>query len=79
MEAITFELLIDKVPYSVKAIPFTFNDETRFRVTYNNSPEFIFAWDPGLRQFTAIDHEASMIPDTVETAIAAKLQGNLVS
>ncbi|RPD51515.1 MULTISPECIES: hypothetical protein [Chitinophagaceae] len=70
-----FELLVDKVPYQITAEPFTFNEETRFRVTYNGSDEHIMAYDTSLGRFAAIDDDAGTIPDTVERAIAEKLAG----
>lgn len=73
MYSIHFELLVDNVPYSVHAEPFSFNNQTRFKVTYNDSPEFIFAWDDNVDQLIAIDEDAVSIPDPVESAIAEKL------
>jgi hypothetical protein len=73
MTIINFELLVDNIPYSVHAEPFIFNNQKRFRVRYNDSPEFIFAWDETVDQLIAIDEDASQIPDTVESAIAEKL------
>jgi hypothetical protein len=73
MDTINFALVVDRLPYTVNAVPFNFNDELRFRVTYNDSPEFIFALDPEVNQLVAIDHDAVSIPDTVETAISEKL------
>jgi hypothetical protein len=73
MKPIAFDLLLNQVPYAVKAEPYPFNTETRFRVRYNDSPEYIFAWDEEAEQFIAIGDEASTIPDEVEEAVAVKL------
>lgn len=73
MKAVTFDLLLNQVPYVIKAVPYSFNTETRFRVTYNDSPEYIFAWDEEVEQFTSIGDEASTIPDEVEEAVAVRL------
>lgn len=70
----TFELLIDDVPYNVTAQPFTFNTETRFKVSYNGGPEHIFTWDSDLKRLRAIDDSAATMPDDLEIAIAQKLQ-----
>jgi hypothetical protein len=69
-----FEILVDGVPYMVKAQPFGFNEETRFKVSYNGGEEHIFTWDSSLGRLTAIDDEAATIPDDVEVAIARRLQ-----
>jgi hypothetical protein len=70
----SINLLISKVPYEVTIVPFTFNGETRYRVSYNGSPEFIFTWDSSLGRMAAIDEDAGTIPDDVEVAIAEHLQ-----
>jgi len=67
-----FELLVDKVPYSVTATPFEFNAETRYKVVYDGT-EHIFVWDNGLGRYAPINDDSSAIPVTVEEAIAARL------
>ena len=52
-----FEILVDKVPYRVTAEPFSFNAETRFRVTYNGGEDHIFTFDPRLGRLAPIDDE----------------------
>jgi hypothetical protein len=44
MEAQSFELVVDSLPYLVKATPYEFNTETRFLVSYNGSEEYVFLW-----------------------------------
>jgi len=74
MQEQSFELLLSGVPYFVKAEPFSFNEETRFKVSYNNGDEHIFTWDSSLGRLAAIDDDAGIIPDDLENAIAGKLQ-----
>lgn len=74
MQEHSFELLLSGVPYFVKAEPFSFNGETRYKVSFNNSDEHIFTWDSSLGRMAAIDDGAGTIPDDLETAISAKLQ-----
>jgi hypothetical protein len=74
MQEQSFELLLSGVPYFVKAEPFSFNEETRFKVSYNNGDEHIFTWDSSLGRLAAIDDDAGTIPDDLENAIAGKLQ-----
>ena len=75
MQDHSFELLLNGVPYFVKAVPFQYNTETRFRVSYNASgDEHIFTWDSSLGRLAAIDDDAGTIPDELEVAIANKLQ-----
>jgi len=69
-----FNLVVDNVPYLVKAAPFTFNGEIRYRVRFNESSEHVFTWDSSLGQLRAIDDDASTMPDNVEIAISEKLQ-----
>jgi hypothetical protein len=74
MQEQSFQLLLNGVPYFVKAVPFEYNTETRFKVSYNNGDEHIFTWDSSLGRLSAIDDDASIIPDDLESAIAGKLQ-----
>jgi hypothetical protein len=74
MQEHSFELLLNGVPYFVKAEPFSFNEETRFKVSFNNSDEHIFTWDSRLGRLAPIDDDAGTIPDDLESAIAGRLQ-----
>ncbi|HKH62112.1 MAG TPA: hypothetical protein VKA49_14825 [Flavitalea sp.] len=69
-----FNLVVDDVPYLVKASPFSFNGERRFYVSVNDSPEHVFTWDSELKRLRAIDDNAGVLPEPVETAISDKLQ-----
>lgn len=37
MDTKNFELVLDGIPYAIKAKPFMFNNEVRFKVSYNDS------------------------------------------
>lgn len=69
-----FNLLVDSVPYIVTATPFIFNGEIRYLVSFNGSPEHVFTWDSELGRLSAINDEASTLPDNLEVAISEKLQ-----
>jgi hypothetical protein len=69
----TFELLVDGTPYEVKATPYEYNTETRFRVTFNGSPVYIFVWDSELKQLSAIGEGTDTIPVNLEEAISNQL------
>ena len=74
MNTKTFDVIVDGVPYEIKATPFKFNNEQRFKVSYNDSDEeYIFTRDAEIGQLTAIDSDALDIPDNLEQAIAEKL------
>jgi hypothetical protein len=70
----TFNLIVDNVPYIVKAVPFTFNGEIRFYVNVNGGKDNVFTWDSELGGLRAIDDKASILPDALEEAISDKLQ-----
>ena len=74
MQEQSFQLLLNGVPYFVKATPFEYNTETRYKVRYNEGEEHIFTWDSSLGRLTVIDDDAGIIPDELENAIAGKLQ-----
>lgn len=69
----SFQLLLNGVPYLVKAAPYEFNTETRYKVSYNGSDDFIFTYDPSVRQFVSIGDDTADIPSDLEVAIAEKL------
>ena len=69
----TFELLVDGTTYEVKATPYEYNTETRFRVTFNVSPVYIFVWDSELKQLSAIGEGTDTIPVNLEEAISNQL------
>lgn len=77
MAATTLNLVVDGVPYIIQADPFLFNEEARFRVTYNGG-EFIFAWDEDLLRFAAIGDEAATIPEGLERAVSDKLKEQFI-
>ncbi len=73
MQDQTFQLLLNGVPYIVKAAPFEFNTETRFTVSYNGSDDFVFTYDTSVGQYVAIGDDSDMIPADLEVAIAERL------
>lgn len=74
-KTILFELLVDGVPYEVRATPFEFNTDIRYRVSYNGGPTFIFVYDPEIKRLAAIGDGTGTIPDSLERAISEKLEG----
>ena len=68
------EFAVDGVPYEVKVEPYEYNTETRYKISYGDSPEYIFTWDSELGRLAAIDDDSSTLPDDVEVAIAERLQ-----
>ena len=79
MQGQTFQLLLNGVPYFIKAEPFRYNEETRFKVSYNGSDEHIFTWDAQLGRLSAIDDDAITIPDDLEAAISSRLLNTTVA
>jgi hypothetical protein len=79
MQSQAFELIVDGMPVIVKATLYEFNAETRFLVSYNESEEYVFIWDSSLGRLAAIGEGAAEIPDSVEDAIAEKLQSVVAS
>ena len=75
----TFDLMVDKVPYSIRVTPFLFNEEKRFRISVNGDNGHIFAWDPEIVGLHALDDDASDLPDSLEKAISDKLARTVLS
>ncbi len=57
----------------VKATPFTFNEEIRYRVSINGDVEHVFTWDSSVGQLRAIDDDSSTLAVNLEEAISEKL------
>jgi hypothetical protein len=70
----TLNLVVDDVPYVVKASPFSFNEEIRYYVSVNGGTEHVFTWDSELKILRAIDDDAATIPNALEEAISERLQ-----
>jgi hypothetical protein len=73
MEEQKFDFEIDEIPYEVKISPFKFNEETRYRVSYNGGSDDIFVWDPEVGRIRAIDDAASTLPDSLGLEISRKI------
>lgn len=76
MQEQSFQILLSGVPYFIKAVPFEFNGNKRFKVRYNEGDEHIFTWDAQAGRLTAIDDDSINIPDDLEAAISSKLLNN---
>jgi hypothetical protein len=70
-------LVVDSVPYIIKARPFTFNGEQRFYVNVNGGTDHVFTWDSELGRMRAIDDEASIMPDALESKISGWLEARV--
>lgn len=68
------DLVLDGVPYSIKAMAFLLNDEWRFKVIINNDMNHIFTWDGEAGLIRATNDEAAALPAGLEQAISEKLQ-----
>ncbi len=79
MQESSFQIVVNGVPYMVKAEPFSFNAETRYKVSYNGGDEHIFTFDSSLGRLTPIDDDSATMPDDLERAIAGRLQGGRYS
>jgi hypothetical protein len=73
----TFNLLVDDVPYLVKASPYSFNGEARFYININDGEDHVFTWDSELGALRAIDDNAATLPNALEEAISQKLQSQM--
>jgi hypothetical protein len=73
MQNQSFQFMLGGTPYEVKAVPFRFNEGTRYTVTINGSGEYVFAYDSNVGQYVPLDDESAAIPQVVETEIAGRL------
>jgi hypothetical protein len=71
-----FDIMLEGKPVAVKASRYqTHNNETRFRVSINGSPVYIFAYDEELEKAVAIDKSSAIaaISPTIEHVIGERL------
>lgn len=73
MKKLSFNLLVDGVPYEVKAEPFSFNDEKRYNVSFNGSDTHIFAWDEETLRYAPLGDAVTELPMALEQEIASRL------
>ena len=73
-----FEIVLEGRPVAIKASRYqTHNNEIRFRVSINDSPVYIFAYDEELNKAVAIDQGSAIaaispnIEDVIGTRLAA--------
>ena len=72
-----FDLVIDNHRVTVKATPFTLpTNETRYRVSVNESPVFIYAWNEDQQRYAVLESgkAAGHIPEQINEAIGQQLQ-----
>jgi hypothetical protein len=74
MDSRRLEINVENTPYILEVTPFSFNEEMRYHVSYNGGPDILFAWDNTVGHYAAFGDDASTMPDSVELAIAEKLQ-----
>jgi hypothetical protein len=76
-KTVYFEILVNNRSYTVTATPYKIaTSETRFRVSYNNSPVHIFGWDDNLDRMTEFEEVSEKLPPVIEMAIARELEDN---
>lgn len=68
-----FNIVVDDIPYNVKAQPYDFNDNMRYRISINEGKYHVFLWDSEVEQLRPIDDSSAILPDTLERAINNKL------
>ena len=75
VQSVPFDLTINARQYAVAATQYsTPSGDIQYRVSYNNGPVYIFAWDEGLDRFAVADNHGEPIAPVVEMSIADKLQ-----
>ena len=76
-----FDLMVDGRQHNVTATCYqTYNKETRYRVTVDDSPVVIFKWDDSRNKWIPEEDVSDLqIPNRVETAIAMELSHKMAA
>jgi hypothetical protein len=72
-----FEVVLEGKPVTVRASKYqTHNKELRFRVSINDSPVYIFAYDENVNRVVAVDKGAAItaISPRIEEVIGERLK-----
>ena len=78
-KTISFDLLTNGMVREVRTTPYSITTgEIRYRVSVNEEPVQLFAWDEGLGRWASMEDGPSRITGNVEMAIAKMLQGYTV-
>ena len=78
----TFQLEVEGKPVTVKVTPYHMHTmEKRYRVSINNSPVHIFAWDDNSGKLVAIDGARieGKLPVKLEEAISRQLHSRMAA
>lgn len=76
-KTLSFEMSVNNRHYIVTATPYTIaTGETRFRISYNDSPVHIFGWDENLDRMTEVEKVSDVLAPVIEMAIALQLENN---
>jgi hypothetical protein len=78
-KTISFDILANGIVDKVRATPFGLTTgEIRYRVSVNEGPVHVFAWDEGLERWSIQEAGSTGSSNDIEMAIARMLQGNTV-
>ena len=74
----SYDILVDKIPYHVDISPFLFNDEKRFIVNVNGGMDHLYTWDDEAVQLRALDDDAVILPDGLEKDLSDKIMKTVI-
>lgn len=72
----SFNLLVEGIPYVINASKCYFNSELQYRVSLNGSEDVFFAFNDETGRYTASGDNSIIVPAEVEQEIGAKLNSN---
>jgi hypothetical protein len=74
----SYDILVDNIPYHVDISPFLFNEEKRFIVNINGGIDHLYTWDDEAVQLRALDDEAVILPDGLEKDLSDKIMKTVI-
>lgn len=75
-----FGLMVDGKQHAVTATCYqTYNKETRYRVTVDDSPVYIFKYDDGVNRWVSEEDVDAQIPNRLENAISMELSHKMAA
>ena len=77
-----FEVVINNKPVTVKATPYVMHtNEIRYRVSINDSPVYIYAWQDDMNRYTLLQSSraAVQLPEFVDEAVGRQLYSRMAA
>lgn len=78
----TFEMVVNNKPVTVTATAYVMHtNEKRYRVSVNDSPVYIYAWNDELKRYSVLQtsQAAAQLPEVIDEAIGRQIYSRMAA